>query len=106
MTRHCRHPLLAIAAFVGFTAYLAAAVAAQAASCETRDNIISKLHDIYGESRLGLGLAGEASIFEVWTSDATGSWTILETTLDGLTCVMAVGEGWIDEEPMLAGEAL
>ena len=104
MTRHCRRPLLVIAVFVGFTAYLAAA--AQAASCETRDKITAQLNDIYGESRLGMGIAGETSIFEVWTSDATGSWTILETTLDGLTCVIAVGEGWIDEEPMLAGEAL
>ena len=104
MTRHCRLPLAVIAAIT--FSFIWASEAAQAESCETRDKIISQLDDKYGETRLGMGIAGETSIFEVWTSDTTGSWTILETTLDGLTCVMAVGEGWIDFGPMLAGEAL
>ena len=102
-----RRLLLFLAFAVVFTFIMALlTVAAQAASCETRDNIISRLGDLYGESQLGMGLAGQTSIFEVWTSTATGSWTILETTPNGLTCVIAVGEGWIDFGQMLAGEAL
>ncbi len=78
-----------------------APVAAQMA-CGTRESIIAKLSEKYGEVRCGGGLAGPTAIFEVWASEATGTWTILKTTADGLTCVMAVGEGWQDE----AGEAI
>ena len=104
MTRHCRRPLLVIAGVVGFTAYLAAV--ALAAECFPRGQVTSELDRGYSETRRGIGLSGETMIFEVWASDATGSWTILKTTPDGLTCVVAVGEGWIDFGQMLAGEAL
>jgi len=103
MTRHCRLPLLAIAVFVGFTAYLAAA--AQAASCGERDNIIAQLDSEYGETRRGIGLSGGV-ILEIWASDTTGTFTILSTTPNGFACVIAAGEDWIDLGAVLAGEAL
>ncbi len=71
-------------------------------ACGTRDSVIAKLGDKYGEVRRGGGLAGPTAIFEIWASEATGSWTILKTMPNGLTCVMAVGEGWHDD----AGEAI
>ena len=71
-------------------------------ACGTRDSVVAKLGDKYGEVRRGGGLAGSTAIFEIWASEATGSWTILKTTPDGLTCVMAVGDGWHDE----AGKAI
>ena len=88
--------------YVGFTAFLAAA--AQAASCDDRDNITAKLDKKYGETQRGMGLSGQTSIFEVWASEATGTWTILETTPNGMTCVVAVGDNWIDSEPVQAGD--
>ena len=74
--------------------------------CGTRDSVVAKLGDKYGEVRRGGGLAGPKAIFEIWASEETGSWTILKTTPNGLTCVMAVGEGWQDEagEAILAGD--
>jgi len=71
-------------------------------ACGTRDSVVAKLGDKYGEVRRGGGLAGPTAIFEIWASEATGTWTILKTTPDGLTCVMAVGDGWRDD----AGEAI
>ena len=115
MTRHCRRPLMVIAVFVGFTAFLAAA--AQAASCDDRAKITAKLDEKYGETQRGMGLSGQTrqedggvwkrkrfSIFEVWASEATGTWTILETTPNGVTCIVAVGDNWIDSEPVQAGD--
>ncbi len=71
-------------------------------ACGTRDSIVAKLGDKYGEVRRGGGLAGPTAIFEIWASEATGSWTILKTTPNGLTCIVAVGDGWQDD----AGEAI
>ena len=84
------------------------------AACGARDAVIAKLGDKYGEVRRGGGLSGPGpapdhdpgAIYEIWASEATGTWTILKTTPDGLTCVMAVGEGWQDDtgEPIPVGD--
>ncbi len=75
-------------------------------ACGTRDSVVAKLGENYGEVRRGGGLAGPTAIFEIWASEATGSWTILKTTSNGLTCVMAVGDGWQDDanEAIPAGD--
>jgi hypothetical protein len=74
-------------------------------ACGARDSVVAKLGDKYGEVRRGVGLAGPTAIFEIWASEATGTWTILKTTPNGLTCVIAVGEGWHDDagEPTPTG---
>ncbi len=59
--------------------------------------MVEQLSRAYGEARKGAGLAGQAALFEVWASNATGTWTILKTYPNGTTCIMAVGEGWQDE---------
>ncbi len=71
-------------------------------ACGTRDSVVAKLGENYGEVRRGGGLAGPTAIFEIWASEATGTWTILKTTPNGLACVMAVGDGWHDD----AGKAI
>ena len=71
-------------------------------ACGTRDSVVEKLGEKYGEVRRGGGLAGPTTIFEIWASDVTGTWTILKTTPNGLTCILAVGDGWHDD----AGEAI
>ncbi len=75
-------------------------------ACGTRDSVVAKLGDKYGEVRRGGGLAGPTAIFEIWASDVTGSWTILKTTPNGLTCIIAVGDAWQDDagEPIPAGD--
>lgn len=89
--------LLGISALaVGAVALTSTAAQAQAA-CGKRDAVIAKLGDKYGEVRRGGGLTGSTAIFEVWASEATGTWTILKTTADGMSCVMAVGDGWQDD---------
>ncbi len=67
-------------------------------ACGTRDSVVEKLGEKYGEVRRGGGLAGPTAIYEIWASETTGTWTILKTTAEGLTCVMAVGDGWQDDE--------
>ncbi len=104
MTRTLRRPIFVIAALVGAAAYLAAACAqAQMVqpvqmACGVRDSVVAKLGEKYGEVRRGGGLAGPTSVYELWVSDKPpNTWTILKTTPNGLTCVMAVGDGWQDD---------
>ncbi len=75
-------------------------------ACGTRDSVITKLGEKYGEVRRGGGLAGQTAIFEIWASEATGTWTILKTAPDGMACIMAVGDGWQDDanEAIPAGD--
>ena len=66
-------------------------------ACGTRDAVVEQLGEKYGEVRRGGGVAGPTAIFEIWASEATGTWTILKTTPNGFTCIMAVGDGWHDD---------
>ncbi len=96
MTRTLRRPLFVMTAIIIAAMWFASAAQAQMA-CGTRDVVVGKLDKIYGEVRRGGGLAGPTAIFEIWASDVTGTWTILKTTPNGLTCVMAVGDNWQDD---------
>ena len=78
-------------------------------ACGTRDSVIETIKGKYGEVWRGAGLSGPTAIFEIWASDAwPGTWTILLTTPNGLTCVMAEGDGWHDaggvEPDTMAGD--
>ncbi len=96
MTRTLRRPIIVMAAIVIAAMWLASAAQAQTA-CGTRDAIVKKLDEKYGETRRGGGLAGPTAIIEIFTSEETDTCTILKTTPNGLTCVMAVGTAWHDD---------
>jgi hypothetical protein len=79
--------------------FLISAAQAQIA-CGEREAVVQQLSETHREVRKGSGLASQSALFEVWASTTTGSWTILKTTPNGMTCVMAVGQGWQDDPPM------
>ena len=87
-------------AIIALVLALATPAEAQMA-CGARDAVVAKLGQVYGEVRRGGGLAGPTAMFELWVSEATGTWTILMTTPDGLSCVMVVGDGWQDAPPVV-----
>ena len=80
---------------------LALSASAQTTACAGRERIVAILSERFGETPRSMGLAANGSVFEVFASDATGSWTITMTTPDGRTCLMASGEayGLIDAPP-------
>jgi hypothetical protein len=89
--------ILTISALVLGMAAAAPPVAQAQMACGTRDSMVAKLGDKYGEVRRGGGLTGSTAIFEIWASEATGTWTILKTSPDGMACVMAAGDVWQDD---------
>lgn len=68
-------------------------------ACLERDTVVERLTNDYGESFQGGGLQSEKRIFEVWYSEEQGTWTILLTRADGISCVMATGTNWRDALP-------
>lgn len=62
--------------------------------CAERDSIIDKLKNKYGEAERGMGLSGSEAMIEIWSSEKTGTWTIVMTRPDGVSCVMAAGDSW------------
>ena len=82
---------------------LMASGAVAQANCADRGKIIARLQDKYGEQFHGGGLQNAQSIFEVWASDDTGTWTILRTRTDGVSCVMASGTNWVPGAFLIPG---
>lgn len=68
------------------------------ARCLPHEEAIARLQRDYGETAQGLGLGSRGrSVTELFTS-TTGSWTILVTRADGLSCIAASGENWTPTE--------
>jgi len=63
--------------------------------CGERGSLMKQLKGKYSELPKSMGLAANGSVLEVLTAD-TGTWTILVTTPQGVTCMIAAGEHWED----------
>ncbi|MFG6594925.1 hypothetical protein ACGYK4_10300 [Sulfitobacter sp. 1A13368] len=75
-------------------------------NCAPRDHVVLRLADGYGEMRQSMGLGGDNAVVEVFASDQTGSWTITVTGVNGITCLVASGQGFeaLAEELPAKGE--
>lgn len=82
---------------LGFVALIAAVQNAHAETtaprCGARAPIIEHLADRYQERRRAIALAADNSVVEIYAAD-TGSWTMLATSAEGQTCLIASGEAF------------
>lgn len=69
-------------------------IAAQGRNCAPRDAVVNRLAEGYGETRQSMGLGANNAVVEVFASDETGSWTITVTAPNGVTCLVASGQGY------------
>jgi hypothetical protein len=86
-------------------AYVITGTAHAMGMCGKRVDFVRALNDKYQESGKALAIAGQVNLVEVFTSKA-GTWTILVTTPEGKTCIMAAGNSWEDMPPEILGEGL
>lgn len=64
------------------------------AKCGDRDSLIKLLKERYKEVPVGLGISQKSTeAFEVFASES-GTWTVVMTMSNGMTCVMAAGHSW------------
>ena len=78
---------------VFLAAFLLAPPAGAQMVCGERGEFIKHLKRQYDERPVAMGLVSNGAVIEVLTSPG-GSWTILATNPDGITCVVAAGEAW------------
>lgn len=81
---------------------------AQGAKCAPRPAVVERLTDTYGETRQSIGLATNNTVMEVFASAENGTWTIVVTNPQGITCLVAAGRSFeaLDEQltPAKLGE--
>lgn len=70
---------------------IAPPVQAQALQCADRQIVADRLTDGYSEQLIAGGLQNSRRVVEVWASPETGTFTIVMTTAEGLSCVVASG---------------
>lgn len=73
-------------------------------ACAAHADVVQKLADRYGEVRTGFGLHEGRSVLEIFSSPATGTWTIVVTGTDGMACLLTAGRSW-EQVPATAGAA-
>jgi len=80
---------------------------AYAANCADRDTVIERLQTTYSEELKVGGLQkvrGKHSVMEFWASDETGTYTVLLTDANGISCIVAAGTDFFRAVPVEAAE--
>ncbi len=73
------------------------AIPAHAQDCAERAQVVSRLQQDYFEELTAGGLNAsetDTTVIEVWSSPQTGTFTVMSTNADGLTCIIATGTDW------------
>ena len=70
------------------------AEAADGRPCADRAQVVQRLAERFGETLRSVGLQRDDAVVEVYSSEETGTWTILMTRADGITCLLAAGQRW------------
>lgn len=62
--------------------------------CAARADIVKSLQQEYEETPNAMGMSDNGAVIEVLSARDGKTWTILMTTPDGTSCVVATGEMW------------
>jgi hypothetical protein len=96
-----------IAAFAGGAALAAVATAGTPSpACpagKPRALILTQLQRDFSEHPTHIGVTSKGGVLEVIATDDGSTWTVLLSSPQGCTSVVAAGEGWDRVPPPLAG---
>lgn len=74
---------------------------AQGRQCGPREKVVETLAQKYKENRRSIGLATQGRVMEVYASEESGTWTIVVTMPNGMTCLIASGQAFEDVDEAL-----
>jgi len=93
MFEYLTKPAPALAALLAASFFLVSIQQAKAAVCSERKKFTSYLSEKYNEVPKAIGLVSNSGMMEVFVSEK-GTWSILMTTPNGITCLIAAGDNW------------
>ncbi len=79
------------------------------AICTARDGLLNQLERKYGEVPVAVGVTGVVAggaLVELLTTKDGLTWTIILTSPQGLSCLIASGEGWRPLAPVSGDPAV
>jgi len=79
---------------------VSALTAAAQPQCDERNNVLELLAKKYKETPIAAGVTNTGGLVEVLTDTKSGTWTIIITTPQGMSCLVAAGEGWRNFDPL------
>lgn len=74
------------------------ATAATPLYCAARNDVLTKLAGDFHEQPASVALTSDGQLLEVLKSDSKMTWSILITSPNGVSCLVAAGENWQDKE--------
>ena len=79
--------------------------AAAQSACASHAEVTTLLGSVHSEVQVSIGLMRNGGVVEVFATGDGASWTMVMTTTDGVSCVVASGEAWEQFEPAVLGPA-
>ncbi len=75
-------------------AFLVSSMAMAQVYCGQRDKIVELLAVKYKEAPIATGVSSNGSLIEVLSTHDGDTWTLIVTSPDGSSCLIASGQGW------------
>jgi hypothetical protein len=69
-------------------------------ACGHHADVLKELADRYKETPVALGLASNGNLLEVFSTDNGATWTIIVTSPNGTSCLVAAGQDWQPTKPV------
>lgn len=76
------------------------------AACAERDMVVDRLDEQYGEHRNNMMLDAQGNLVELFSNLETGSWTLMVTLPGGPTCILSMGESFVQETRTAEADSL
>ena len=92
---------LAIA--LGIASAISPAPANAQQACAERTGILKQLDQNHNEAPQALGVTGSGQVVELLVSNK-GTWTIIVTAPNGVSCLVAAGENWENIERLASNK--
>ncbi len=78
---------------LGAALVLASSSAFAAPQCNSRDEVLAPLSKKYSEAPVAIGVANNGGLVEVLATGDGNTWSIIITSPQGMSCLVAAGEG-------------
>ncbi len=75
------------------------------AVCLAHAELVKQLSTKYAEEPMGIGLANDGTVMQLFASKDGNTWTLVRTLPDGTSCMMAGGESWDEPTARVTGRA-